>query len=359
MLKEYFKKPEPLVILDIGSTAVKMLEATPGAAVPEILNIAVAPFGEEVFNSNLISKPELVASKITQLLEENSVGEKRVVISLPAPTVFTKIITMQHLPYKELEASIQFEAGRYVPDSLDAVKIDYHVLGDSGKNNMEVLLVAVKNEILNSFLDCLFLAGLEAAVVDVDYFALQNAFELSYPEEIDNTVALINIGARFSCVNICKEGKTLYSGAISVGGNLYTTAIASGLGISEQDAEKLKRGNAVDVADQSKFKDILAEKTEQVASEFNRQLSLFWNASGIDEGIEKILVTGGGSLIPGLLDELTEKTGISCSYFDVFKGVEVGENFDLQGLEEIAPLMGICVGMATRQPSDKEKPDFL
>ncbi len=347
-----FKKKEFLIGVDIGASGIKLIELDLTGEKPALRNIGYAPVTGEIFSNNAISKPEKIAEQIAALLESNAVSDKRAVTAMPGPSVFTKKIKMQNMPHSELSDNIQFEAANFIPHNIDAVRLDYHVIGTSGKNQLDVLVVAVKNEIIDSFLSTLSLAGLETAVVDVDHFAVQNMFEMGYPEDISKTVALINMGARYAGINIVRDGISLFTGDIPVGGKLFTDALVAELGVAADVAEKLKRSPNGD-AQYPQAKEIVDKNVEFVASEFNRQLSFFWNASGAEEGIDKIVLCGGGALVPGLVQEIAEKTGIECTLADPLRGVSVGSSFDALYLKEIGPLMGVCVGMAMRQPGDR------
>lgn len=358
-LKNLFGSKEELIAVDIGLSTIKVLEFDASSATPQLLNIAAAPLPADVFNNNFIAKTEVVSEKLSVLLEANGIGDQRAVISMPGPSVFTKRISMPKMPRAELSASIQLEAQSFIPHNVNAVKIDYHILGEKGRNHLDLLVVAVKNEIVDSFIECIALAGLEVAVVDVDYFALQNCFELGYPELVSTTTALLDVGARYSSINICKNGQSLFTGDLSIGGKLFTDALVQELGVSAEDAEKIKRGQPLADVDTAGVLEVFDKKVEFAASELNRQLSLFWNASGAEEGIERIMITGGGALVPGLVEEIAEKTGIECELLDPFKGVRVSSAIDRAYLEELKPTMAVSVGMGIRQPGDKIVPDHL
>jgi len=367
LLDFLLKKKESLIGLDIGATGIKLIELDLSASKPKIINLAFSPFSADVFSGNSIEKTESVAEQVTQLLESHAISDKRVVTSVPGPSVFTKRIKMPKVPPNELKSNIFFEAGNFIPHNIDAVKLDFHVIGESGKNQLDVLVVAVKNEIIDSFTDCLALAGLETAVVDVDGFALQNAFEFSHPELLDQTVALVNVGARYTTINICKGGESLFTGDISMGGKLFTDAIAEVLSIPANEAEEIKKklggaktqaSSVQSILDDS-VQDIVERNIEYMSSEFNRQLSFFWNASGADEGIAAIALTGGGSRIPGLLEELKEKSGIECMRLEPFRNLDRSEEIDEKLIEDLAPCMSICMGLGLRQAGDKVLPDVF
>ncbi|RMG44739.1 MAG: type IV pilus assembly protein PilM [Candidatus Dadabacteria bacterium] len=352
-LLDFLNKSEALIALDIGNSSIKLVELDLGEEKPTLVNIGISALNEEVFSNNAISKTEQVSEKISALLEANAISDRRIVTAMPGPSVFTKKIKMPKQDPAELRANIQFEASNFIPHSTEAVRLDYHIIGESGKNQLDILVVAVKNEIIDSFMEALALAGLEAAVVDVDYFALQNMFEISYPELVDETVALINMGARYSSINICKETSSLFTGDMAVGGKLFVDAVSEGLGITSQEAEQLIRSKDKKSAQYEAARELIDQNVEYVASEFNRQLSFFWNASGDEEGIDRIMICGGGALIPGLLEEISEKTGIETQIIDPFRGVECGEGVDPGYVKELGALMGVAVGLGLRQPGDK------
>jgi type IV pilus assembly protein PilM len=203
------------------------------------------------------------------------------------------------------------------------------------------------------------MAGLDTAVVDVDYFALQNAFELARGDLASKTVALVNIGARFSSINICRNGQSLFTGDMSIGGKFLTDAVAQELSIPAAEAEQLKRLDEKSAAQNPAVVEIVERNVEFMASEFNRQLSFFWSASGADDAIDRILVAGGTSQTAGLCDAVTEKTGVHCELFDPLGGVAIGDEFDPPFVRGVAPLLGVCVGLAIRQPGDRITPEGL
>lgn len=352
-----FGKKESLIALDIGSSAIKLVELDTSRPTPTLVNVGIQPLSVDVFNGNMISQTDVVSEQLSALLEANEIAGKRVVLAMPGPSVFTKRIQIQKQSRKELGDSIQFEAGNYIPHNIDAVKVDYHVLGDAGKNQLDVLLVAVKNEIIDSFLDAVGMASLETAVLDIDYFAMQNMFELAHPELFGKTVALINIGARFSAINICKAGNSLFCGDVSVGGGTVTDEIAEATGLSREEAEKLKKENPKDSPHHATVVEVIDRNTEVMAAELNRQLSFFWNAAGAEHGIDKVMLCGGGALLPGFVDELSTKTGIECALVEPLRGIESGESFEQGYLSEISQSLSVAIGLALREPGDKIYPE--
>lgn len=353
-----FTKRESLLSLDIGATGIKLLEFDMTQAQPTLLNLGVAPLGADVFSGNSIAKVEHVAEQISGLLEANGISGKRVVTAVPAPSVITKRITMPHQSLGDLSSSIQFEAANFIPHNIDAVRLDFHILGETPHGQLDVLVVAVKNEVIESYLECLSLAGLEAAVVDVDYFAIQNMFETVLPEYREKTVALLNIGARYSTINVCCGGASLFTADVPVGGRTFTEGLMEEMGISEVEAENLKKDASAGLDTPAEVLELLDQKLDFVVTEIHRQLGFFWSASAGDESIERIFVSGGGALVPGILEEIREKTGTEAERIDTFRGINRASALDAQLVQELAPVMGVCVGLGMRSAGDRDLSAF-
>lgn len=355
----FLRPKETLVAVDIGHSGIKLVELDfDSGDTPILLNFAFAPFTENVFNNNLIEKKELVSVELTKLLEANEVVDKRVVTAVSGPSVFTKKGKMSKVPLSDLDASIRLEAGNLIPHNLDAVRVDYQVLGPSGKNQMDVMVVAAKNDVVDSYLDTFGLAGLEVAVVDIESFAVQNAFELAYPEWQDDVVALINIGARYTSINICQAGKSLITGDVSLGGLSVTEALADELDTTKKEAENIKKKPELAEDKEGTVREIMDRYVDQICGELNRQVTILYNATGQDEGLDRVVLTGGGSMLPAIVEDLAEKTGIEVVAFDASKGIEPGPDIDPNYVKDIGSQMVVAIGMAIRQPGDREIPSL-
>lgn len=345
---------EPLVSIDIGSSKIKAMVMDVTGSKPVLQAAGLTPTPANSIKNNVVVNPDHIGAAIRSLIDANEIMLERAVVSIPGPTVFTKKITTSYSPLKDLDNNIRFEAGNFVPHNMNDVYLDYQVLSTNGTSSMDVLLVAVKNDIVQSYLQAVTEAGLEPAIADVDYFAIENMFQLNYPEASDQTVALIDVGARFSAVSILQDGQSLFSGDVSVGGRLYTDALVETLGMEPGEAEEAKVGTSIEGYDDSLIVETLDRTTEHVASELHRNLGFFWNAAGTDRAIEAIYLSGGSALAPGLLESLNSLTGLDCELMEPFKEVDWSENFDQDYLEEIKNSMGVSVGLALRRVGDKK-----
>ena len=347
------KNSDPFLAIDIGSSSIKVLSLDMSGPKPKILGIGTAPTPANAITNSGVAKPEQVGATIKTLLETNEILATKTIFALPAAVVFSKKVVIPETPLKVLEETISFEAGNYIPHAIEAVHLDYQIVRSDGKN-MDLLLVAVKNEVIESYKQTLELAGLTPAIADVDSFALENMFELNYPEEMRKTAALIHIGARSTVVSICHEGNSLITGDIGAGGRLYTDALCEACGMQPSQAEMAKAGKRVDGFDETLILEARDRTTEHLSAEIHRQLGFLWNAAGTDKTIEVIYASGGTSQIAGLVEDLGNRTGIPCHRAMPFRNIDCPENLDAQFLQEVGGAMGIGIGLAIRRFADKQ-----
>lgn len=347
---------EKFVSIDVGTSAIKLMELEMGGFQPKLVSVASCPTPGGSVSNNTISKPDQVAAAIRGLIDANEIKATKAILCVPGPTAFTKKVMLGMAKAKDLADNIVFEASNYIPHKIDAVHLDFQVLRTINNTTLEVLLVAVKNEIIGSYIETISQAGVEPAIGDVDYFALENMFEVNYPEEASKTVALVNIGARYTSVNIIQDGQSLFVGDVSVGGRLYTDALVETLNLEPKVAERAKMGELPDDIDVNLVNETIDRTTEHVASELHRQIGFFWNAAATDRSIDTIFLSGGGSLAPGLIEELGAKTGLPCTPIDPFRKIDTTAGFDSDYLSEIGPQMAVSVGLALRRFGDKRQP---
>lgn len=355
---DLFKKKFRFLGLDIGPSSIKYIELSPHKDTFKVEKIGNYPLQGEVYQNNILSQPQVVGEAIQKISEQEDFNECKVSFAVPAPSVFTKVAKLSLMKKKELAENILLEAGNVIPHALSAVKLDYHVLRQSGKNNMDVLLIAAKNEVVEKIQDAIMYAGIDAGICDVEYFALQNAFEENYPELLEKTVALIEVGSRYSAVNIVRNGQSLFTGDVPTGGKMMTESLAEIFGMSVQDAEKLKRLEPVgDERLREAALEILNKNVENLAAELHRQLTFFWNASDMEGGVDKVFLSGGAAHTRGLVEMLQEKSGIETEILNPFKRIILPDQF--KNSIGVPASYTVSVGLGLRNFGDKETPDFL
>jgi type IV pilus assembly protein PilM len=351
-LGNLFRREGRYVTLDIGSSALKLLEVEGSSTAVTVRTAGIAPLPASAVQNNMIVEPDGVAGVIRGLMRKLGISAKEAVTAVPGPAVIIKKLQLPTQSPNELENSVLFEAGNFIPESLENVNLDYMVTDVLEKERQfEVLLVAVKRDIINSYTGTLQLAGLEPVVVDVDYFALENMYELNYPPSENQVVALVNIGARYSCMNILRGGRSTFTGDVPVGGKEFNDALVRNLGVSPGEAESIKLGtHPSHPVDQ--IEPVLQPVKEFLAEEIHRALSFFWTAA-TDEQISSILLSGGTSRVPGLVNLLSERLEVPVQIVNPLSNVSYTHGVDRAALERDAPSFAIAIGLGVRRPGDK------
>jgi type IV pilus assembly protein PilM len=349
---DLFRREGRYVSLDIGSSSIKMLDVEGDANHLTVRGFASVALPPSAIQNNMVQETEPVAAAIRELVKRTGAPSKLAITAVPGPAVIIKKIQLPAQSPQELENSVLFEAGNFIPESLENVNLDYMITDVLEKENQfEVLLVAVKKDIINSYTDTIRMAGLEPVVVDVDYFALENMYDLNYSPADRQVVALVNIGARYSCMNILRGDRSTFTGDVPVGGKEFNEALMRNLGVEFSEAESIKLGTSrehpLDQVDP-----ILQPVKEFLTEEIHRALSFFWTAA-TDESISAIYLSGGAARVPGLRTLLTERLEVPVQIVNPFEKVTVARGVDRAALDNDAASYAVAVGLGVRRPGDK------
>lgn len=348
----FSRKIEPIA-LDIGSTFIKLVQLKGSGKNYSLSKFGMVPLPAEVIVEGAVMDANRVSEAIKELLVAQKIKTKEVVLSVSGSSVIIKRISIADMTDEELAESIKWEAEQYIPFSIDDVNVDFQKLGPgAAEGQADVLLVAVKKDKINDYVNLVKDAGLEPVVVDVDAFALANMCELNYEVEAGIT-ALLNIGASVMNINILRDGVSIFTRDITVGGNRYTEALQRDAGVSYDDAEKIKRGETVDGADMDQLNGIIATVTEDIVGEIQRSFDFFRSTTGSDK-VSRVLLSGGCAKIAQFTKVLAERLEIPVDIINPFKNIKVDPKYFEAGfISDAAPLAAIAVGLAMRRPSDR------
>ncbi|TGU70655.1 type IV pilus assembly protein PilM [Geomonas terrae] len=348
-----FSKKKDIVGVDIGSSAVKLVQLRPAKGGYHLVKIGILPLPAEAIVDNTLMDSSSIVETVRQLLTTLGVKAKEAACSISGNSVIIRKISLPVMPVEELEDQIHWEAEQYIPFDINDVNVDFQILSpdEQDLSKMNVLLVASKKDIINDYLSVFAEAGLKLVVVDVDSFAVQNSYELNYPADPEQVVALVNIGASIFNLNIVRDGISLFTRDVQMGGNLYTEEIQKQFGISSGEAEEMKLG-AADAAD-PRLKEVLQRVNDTIALEMRRSLD-FYNSTAGEERITKVFLSGGGAKTLQLVEAVQQRLSLPVELMNPLANVTVNEKeFDPRYLDEIAPLMSVAVGLATRRAGDK------
>jgi type IV pilus assembly protein PilM len=254
---------------------------------------------------------------------------------------------------EELSESIRWEAEQYVPFDINDVNLDYVVLESGAGDTMDVLLVAVKKDKIGDYTSVISQAGRNPLLVDVDSFALQNAYEANYPVEAGRVTALVNIGASVTNVNVLSGPNTLFWRDISFGGNQYTDAIQKQLSLSFDQAESLKKGERAADHSVQEILPILRSVTDDLAQELQKTFD-FFQATTSTQKIDHLLLSGGSSRVVNFDTQLKERFGMQVEVMNPFRQIDItGSSVSAEWLTENAPSLAVAVGLAIRHVGDE------
>jgi type IV pilus assembly protein PilM len=350
-----FGKSKNLLGLDIGSSAVKMVELKDlgrGRGY-QLKAYGIEPLPAEAIVGGTIMDSGAVIEAISRLIQGQSVRNANVATSVDGNSVIIKRISMMAMSEAELSEAIQWEAGQYIPFDIEEVKIDHQVLEtDPSTGNISVLLVAVKRDLIAEYSSLLSQAGLNTAVLDIDVFSVQNAFEVNYPISGSEVVALVNIGAGTTNIAVLKGGSPLFWRDIQAGGNNYTDTLQRELNLTFEQAESLKKGEAVEGVRPEQGAPILNAMTEEFGAELKKTLD-FFRVTTNENAIHKIILSGGGSQVPNLDRYLSQFFGVPVDVMNPFQNVSVDERqFPMDDINRLAPHFAVAIGLAMRRMGD-------
>lgn len=340
--------------LDIGSSYIKAvkLKESKGAYELDMLYLHQLP-PELIVDGSIIDSIRL-SDSLKEMIKASGMKTKNVVISIAGhSSVIIKRISLPEMTEEELSESIKFEAEQYVPFDIDDVNLDFQIIGPKEEpGQMDVILVAVKKDIINEYISVVKDAGLNPIIVDIDAFALENMYGVNYDIEPGKNIALLNIGASTINMSILKGGISVFTRDSSLGSNIHTEALQREFNLSYENAERLKRGEAVENVSPDDAIAVIENASEEILSEIIRSFD-YYRSTTVHEDIAEVVLSGGCALIKNFAMMISERTGIETKLADPFRNIKIPKRFDTTYIQEIAPIMAVATGLALRKQGDR------
>lgn len=378
----FLTRTRQVVGLDIGSHAIKMvvLRAAKGELPFELTHFGVAELPEESIVDGSVAEPDAVAQTIAALLEQHKVRGKLVATSISGNAVIVRRVSMARKDPEELRESLPWEAEEYIPFDVDEVDLDFAILGeDEEQDSMDVVLVAAKRDRVDEFVDVIERAKRTAAVMDLDAFAVQNAFEFSYPERQFEDIAILNLGASVINMAVLEEGRPAFWRDIAIGMRQYTQALQRHFMLDELDAEDLlhrvsradahaagqeatdpDRGLAgfsgegeagadlEDAAADPRVREVIGQISDRIVAEVKKTFD-FYETQAMREHFDAVFLAGGGAHISDLARKLEERLGWPVERLDPLRRVQIPDSsFDPEYVWENGPRATVALGLALR-----------
>jgi type IV pilus assembly protein PilM len=343
-----FGRKKTTVGLDIGSGLIKVAVIDHSKPEPELIKVAITPLLADAIVEGEIMDPGIVSEAITACLAAAGVTTKEVVTAVGGRDVIIKKIQIERVKEQQARELMRWEAEQHVPFDMESVELDFQILDPEASGmEMNVLLVAAKRELIEAKLRVLQEAGLTPAVVDVDAFALHNAFEMNYPGAMRGVVALVNIGHEVTNINILDEGVPILTRDITVGTRRFREDLQRERGLSTDEASALLQGY-----DRSPHLDAVIEgRGEEIVVGIERAAAFLTSSSRSAGALRGVYICGGGSRIPGLADALGTRLKMQVNLANPLANLSVRDGA-LESLvtDEVAPLLMLPIGLALRQP---------
>ena len=345
------KKP-PIVGLDISTTAVKLLELSKSGDKYRVESYAVEPLPPNSVVEKNIADVEGVGEAIKRAVKRSGTKAKHAAAAVAGSAVITKVISMPaSLSEDDMESQIELEADQYIPYPLEEVNLDFEIMGpseDDPEERVDVLLAASRSENVDVRVDVIDIAGLTAEVVDVEAYAMENAFSLiaqQMPDKgVDKTIAVMDIGATMTTLNVMHDLKTIYTREQVFGGKQLTEEIQRRYGLSYEEAGMAKRQGGLP---DNYGPEVLEPFKEAMSQQVSRSLQFFFSSSQFNS-VDHIVLAGGSASIEGIDELIQDKLAIPTSIANPFTNMSVASRIKGQVLNNDAPALMIACGLALR-----------
>ncbi|GAB6141842.1 pilus assembly protein PilM [Methylosoma difficile] len=350
-MRWFNQKQNAVLSIDISTAAVKLLELSRAGARYRVESYAVAPLPQDAVIDKNISNVNVIAETVKVALRQSGTKLKEATVAVAGSSVMTKIITMDaSLSEDEMEEQIMIEADQYVPYSLDEVNFDFEVqrVNESNPEMVDVLLAASRKENVENRVEALAKAGLKTRIVDVEAFAMENAFSLlaeQFPDSSEGqTVAILDIGASMTSLNVLHDYRTVYTREQAFGGKQLTEEIQRRYGLSYEEAGLAKRHGGLP---DNYTVDVLDPFKRAIVQQIQRSLQFFYSSSA-NRTIDRMILAGGCASIAGI-EQLVEKSmGMPVYVANPFANMTLSSKVKPHTLSNDAPAMMIACGLGLR-----------
>ena len=340
-----FARSKKSIGLDIGSGFVKIVVVDHSGDQPEVVKVAMRPLVADAIVEGEVMDPGLVSDTVRDVFQDIGMKRKDVVTAVGGHDVIIKKIEMDRMKESDAREVIRWEAEQHVPFDIKSVELDFQILDPLEEGlQMQVLLVAVKRELVDNRVSLLLDAGLTPAAIDVDAFALHNAFEHNYPQAMRGIVALVNIGHETTNVNILEDGIPLLTRDIPFGSRRIRQDLQRERGLTAEEAEDLVQGREL-----GDLSSVVESSADEVGVGIERA-SAFLMTRQDGAGLGGIYLSGGGARIPGMSDALSNRMNLQTDLVNPFEKMAVNPTAsETVSLEEAAPMLLLPLGLALRK----------
>lgn len=343
----------PTVGLDIGSSGVKAVVLRRGRSNWSLVAAGEAPLPDGSMRDGAVADASAVSDAVGSLLDSMRMRRARVAAALSGHAVIVKRLSLPTMSPAELSEAIPWEAEQYIPFDLAEVQLDYQVVGnghaEASKSALDVLLVAAKRDRIDDRAGIIAQAGRQPVVLDIEAFALANAYQMNYPERTDPLSALIHVGRHITIVCLLERAEPVFTRDISIGGQVHVDTLLrefGSQGLDELGAKRILNGQYPAGVDTERIASVLRDASGQLVLEVRKTMDFFRATSPV-ERVSRIVLSGGGWQALGLVDQLAAEFNAPVDVFDPFR--KIAKSVRATAPEAAGPAFAVAVGLAMRQ----------
>lgn len=354
----FLSEKTPLLAIDIGTHSIKLAQISGAKNKFELQNFSIMPLSEGCVVDGVVQQPDDVVDALEKMIKVEKIDTKYAVASIAGEAVIIKKIRVPRMSAEELSENIQTEAEQYIPFDIDDVSIDFQILDSknvsseegSQEGTMEILLVAVQRDIIENRIDLLYDVGLRPAIIDLDVFAMVNAFELGAGLNTmqQEAIAVIDLGDSFTHLNILQDGLTAYTRDIPFGGSQCTSKLMSKFNLPYKEIAKIKFGTIPSEIKSEEVVEVIVKSFDKILNEVQKSFEFFSTTS--NSQVDRVLLTGGGALISGVDGLFSHHLETPVEILNPMKGIKVNKRkFDQNTIDQMGPLSTVAIGLAARR----------
>lgn len=337
--------------IDIGAHSIKVCEVSGNSGKFKVDKFGAFVLSEAAIIEDEFQKPSEISEGLQEAMKNAGIKSKIGCIGLYGPNTMTKRLNVPEGTKEEIEDHIMWEAEQYITFGADESQISFHIIGENEGGGKDALVAAARVDVVENFSNILAESKISAKIVDLNVLAISNIFEEVYKddlEEYSQGTLLIDFGAQSTKIIIYKRGGPIFTKELPIGGGLVTEEIQRQMGVSYEEAEDLKITTDDNGNYPQEILNIINMQIDQQVAEVRKNIN-FYVTQGSAEKVNYCFVTGGNSLLPGLIDKLSTVTGLEVKRLDIFSAIKVDDRKAEKGLEQLAAISAVAIGLAMRK----------
>ena len=337
--------------IDIGAHSIKVCEVSGSPKKFKVEKFGSFILSEAAIIEDEFQKPSEISEGLLEAIKRAGIKSKVGCLGLYGPNTMTKRLNVPEGSKEEIEDHIMWEAEQYITFGADESQISFHIIGENEGGGKDAIVVAARTDVIERFSTIANQVKITPKIIDLNVLALSNIFEEVYYDEMDEYSQgslLLDLGAQSTKVVIYKRGGPIFTKELPIGGSLVTEEIQRQMGVSYEEAEDLKTNSDENDNLPQEILNIINTEIDKQVAEVRRNIN-FYVTHGSAEKVNHCFVTGGNSLLPGLLEKLAAATGLEVKRIDIFDKIKVNDRKAEKGLEHLSATMAVAIGLAMRK----------